>query len=77
MMAKITLDQLEAGQSALIKSINLNEPEAMRLMEMGLLEEQRVVMVRKAPMGDPIDYKVGETNLSLRKAEAAQVEVER
>lgn len=75
-MPRQSLDLLEPGQSAKVIAIQLHENEAIRLMELGLLEDSIVTMVRKAPMGDPIEYKVGDTTLSLRKAEALLVEIE-
>jgi ferrous iron transport protein A len=70
------MEQLEQGQTAKIVKMNHEEAVLIRLMEMGLLEGQQVTMIRKAPMGDPIEYKVGETHLSLRAEEARLVEVE-
>jgi ferrous iron transport protein A len=75
-MAIISLDKLVSGQSATITALNHDESVLVRLMEMGLLQGQPVVMVRRAPLGDPIEFRVGETHLSLRVAEAALVDVE-
>jgi len=45
-------------------------------MEMGLLPGTRVTVTRIAPMGDPIQLRVRDYALSIRKADAASVEVE-
>ena len=74
-MPSVTLDRLKPGESAQVSELRHEESVVVRLMEMGLLPGQRVTMVRKAPMGDPIEYKVGETSLSLRLEEARLVEV--
>ena len=48
----------------------------VRLLEMGLVPETPVEVVRLAPLGDPMDLRVRGFHLSVRKAEAAHVVVE-
>ncbi|ARA94389.1 iron transporter [Rhodothermaceae bacterium RA] len=48
-----------------------------RLLEMGLLPGTLVEVVRRAPLGDPIDLKIRGFHLSIRKHEAAAILVER
>ena len=47
-----------------------------RLMEMGLTRGAKFEVLRYAPMGDPIEIRVRGYNLSLRKSEAAEIQVE-
>ena len=47
-----------------------------RLMEMGMTSDTRLEVIRIAPLGDPIEIKVRGYNLSLRKSEAENIEVE-
>ena len=47
-----------------------------RLMEMGLVEGSIIEVIRLAPLGYPMEILVGGYRLSLRKADAAHVEVE-
>ena len=49
---------------------------SQRLMEMGLIDGSTVEVVRIAPLGDPMELHLHGYNLSLRKSEAALVEVE-
>jgi len=72
----MTLDQLPLGQTARISRLNGSSSVRRRLMEMGLTPAATVQAVRRAPMGDPLDVKVRGYHLSLRKEEAASVEVE-
>lgn len=44
-------------------------------MEMGITSAVTIEAVRRAPMGDPLDVKVRGYHLSLRKEEAAAIEV--
>jgi ferrous iron transport protein A len=46
-----------------------------RLLEMGLCNGVRVVVVRHAPLGDPIEFHLRGYNLSLRREQARHVEV--
>lgn len=46
-----------------------------RLVEMGIVPGAEIIIERFAPLGDPVEVKVGETRISLRKVEADMVEV--
>ncbi|MCL5995472.1 MAG: FeoA domain-containing protein [Chloroflexi bacterium] len=46
-----------------------------RMMDMGLTAGAEIIVVRVAPLGDPIEFTVRGYSLSLRKSEAADVEV--
>ena len=71
-----TLDTLPPGSSATVRSVRCARPIARRLMEMGLLPGTRVTVIRVAPMGDPMQLRIRDYALSIRKADAAGVEVE-
>ena len=73
----MTLDELKPGESARILEVRGDDEAADRLMEMGLVEGTEFSVVRFAPLGDPIEIKTRGYHLSLRKAEAASVEVEK
>jgi ferrous iron transport protein A len=47
-----------------------------RLLDMGLVAGSEVMVERVAPLGDPIEIRVKGYNLSLRKEEAASIQVE-
>jgi ferrous iron transport protein A len=71
----MTLDQLLVGQRARIKSLAGDDFVMQRLMEMGLLEEEEVEVIGFAPLGDPMEIRLRDYRLSLRRAEAARVSV--
>jgi len=73
----LNLSQLVAGESAVIREMPSAGPAYLRLREMGMLPGTRIQLVRKAPLGDPIEITVRGYNLSLRNKEAAAIEVER
>jgi ferrous iron transport protein A len=68
-----SLDQLSVGQRASIQSLEGNDGLAQRLMEMGLYEGQELEVVGFAPLGDPIEIRLQDYRLSLRRSEATRV----
>jgi ferrous iron transport protein A len=70
-----TLDQLHAGQRARIQSLQGTDSLVQRLFEMGLLEGEEVEVVGFAPLGDPMEIRLQDYRLSLRRTEAARVGV--
>jgi ferrous iron transport protein A len=71
----MTLDQLKQGQCATITRVDNEGPLAQRLMSLGLLEGTTVCLLRSALGGDPIEIDVMGYALSLRKAEARQIDI--
>ncbi len=70
-----TLDQLHIGQRARIESLRGADGLAQRMSEMGLLEGEEVEVVGFAPLGDPMEIRLQDYRLSLRRVEAARVAV--
>lgn len=72
----MTLDRLPIGIKAVIRKINKSGEIGRRILDMGITKGAEVQVVRSAPLGDPIDIKVMGYHLSLRRTEAANIEVE-
>jgi ferrous iron transport protein A len=70
-----SLDQLQAGDTACVASVEGNDAIVQRLLEMGLLSGERIEVIALAPLGDPIEIRIGDSRLSLRKSEAARIRV--
>jgi ferrous iron transport protein A len=70
-----TLDQLRPGQRAEVVSLSGAPGLVQRLYELGLIEGEPVELLALAPLGDPIEIRVGNSRLTLRKAEAAGIAV--
>jgi ferrous iron transport protein A len=64
------------GKRARITQISGGDDVSMRLLEMGLTPGAEVNVVGQAPLGDPIELEVRGYRLSIRKSEAARVEIE-
>ena len=71
----MTLDQLQEGQRARIDSLIGDDVILQRLMEMGLLEDVEIEVLAFAPFGDPLEIRLRDYRLSLRRTEAARVRV--
>ena len=70
------LTEMEKGSSAVIRSLPEGLPSLARLREMGLLPGTRLTFVRRAPLGDPLEFMVRGALLSLRGTEASHIQVE-
>ena len=74
---EITLDQLKVGDSAVILRVgNQRGAVKRRLVDMGLTPGTAVTLVKMAPMGDPMELRLRGYELTLRKADAANITVE-
>ena len=72
------LSDLRPGESGTVSGHQESESlAAQRLMHLGVLRGQAVRVVRRAPAGDPIEIELRHTRLSLRRAEADLIRVER
>jgi ferrous iron transport protein A len=68
-----SLDQLQAGQRGCVETIQGEDAIVQRLLEMGLLEGENVEVVGFAPLGDPMEIRLRDYCLSLRRSEAARI----
>ena len=71
-----TLAQLAVGSRAKVASIAGTDELSCRLMEMGLTPGVELRVVGVAPLGDPLELEVRGYRLSVRKSEAARVEID-
>jgi len=71
-----SLDRLTIGQRGRVIALRGELVLVQRLMEMGMLEGDEVEVLAVAPLGDPIELRLGDSRLSVRRADAARVEVE-
>lgn len=70
---QVTLDSLHVGERAILQAISGNRSLRRRMMEMGLLEGSRLRLSKFAPSGDPIEVKVNDYFLSIRRCDAANI----
>ena len=69
---KISIDKLELGQAGIIEEISL-EVIPLSLLEMGCLPGERVELIQRAPLRDPLYIKVNDSHLAIRQETAIQI----
>jgi ferrous iron transport protein A len=70
-----TAADLVVGQSAHVARISGTDDVSRRLLEMGVTPGVEIRRLGTAPLGDPIEFELRGYRLSLRRAEAEQIEV--
>ena len=70
------LADLPVGASGRVRSIEGDDELSLRLMEMGLTPGVEVAVVGTAPLGDPLELELRGYRLSVRRSEAARVQIE-
>jgi len=70
-----TLGDVQVGQSATVVKLHGEGALRRHLMDMGLIKGTEFKVVKVAPLGDPVEIRVRGYELSVRKEEAAIVEV--
>ena len=73
----MTADKLNVGESSLITRIGGSGPLRRRLLDMGLTPGTKIKVIKIAPMGDPLVFFLRGYELTLRKQDAARIEIGR
>lgn len=68
-----TVNDLLPGQSGEIIDIKMDGPLKKKLFEMGLTPGTKIQFVRTAPLGDPINIKIREFHLGIRREMAKEI----
>jgi ferrous iron transport protein A len=73
---RTSLDQLPLNTPAIVRRVGSARPIARRLMELGLVPGTPVTVTRVAPLGDPLELRLRNYALSIRRSEALRIEVD-
>ena len=71
-----TLRDVAVGETAKVKKLNGEGAVKRRIMDMGITKGTAVTVRKVAPLGDPIELTVRGYELSIRKEDAALIDVE-
>jgi len=74
-LLNMTLDAIPTKTGARVISVDTAATGGLRLLEMGIVPGARVVVLNRAPLGDPIRIGVGNYHLALRRQEARSIQV--
>ena len=71
----MTLKELEIGKNAVIESVGGKGSLRQHLLDMGIIPGANVKMIRSAPMGDPLEIRIHDYELTLRADDAGRITV--
>lgn len=69
------LDELKPNQSGIIIKVGGEGLLRCRFLDMGLIPQTKVTLIKRAPMGDPIEIRLRGYELTLRTEEAQNIEI--
>ena len=73
----MTLNELSAGQSAIIRMVGGEGALRQHFLDMGVIPGVEITLIKFAPMGDPIEFRIHGYELTLRVEDAMQIQIER
>ncbi|WMW23400.1 FeoA family protein [Methanolobus mangrovi] len=68
-----TLDTLKPGEKARITKVRVKGAARRKLFDMGMVAGADIELIRNAPLGDPMEYRIKGYHLSIRKEEARDI----
>ncbi len=71
----MTLDKLQIGKKAIITSVGGERNLRNHLLDMGIIPKTEITVRKMAPLGDPIEISLRGYTMTLRKDDAAKIEV--
>ncbi|MFT4112799.1 MAG: FeoA family protein [Silvibacterium sp.] len=69
------LSELEIGTAAIVEALELPDEVGHHLMHMGFVPDARVIVIRRAPAGDPTVYGIEGFEVALRRDTARSIKV--
>ncbi len=73
----LKLSEIPTGEECVIVKVHGHGSFRNRIIEMGFVKGEKVTVIKNAPLHDPIEYKLMEGHISLRRSEARLIEVVR
>lgn len=71
----LRLSDIPTGEECVIVKVHGHGSFRNRIVEMGFVKGEKVVVIKNAPLRDPIEYKLMDSHISLRRSEARLIEV--
>ncbi|MCI7804944.1 MAG: ferrous iron transport protein A, partial [Oscillospiraceae bacterium] len=71
----MTLKELEIGKSCIVTSVGGEGALRQHFLDMGVIPGAELTLVKYAPMGDPMELRIGGYELTLRLADAEKIEI--
>ena len=71
------LNELKPNETAIIKSVSGEGALRQHFLDMGVIPTVEITLVKYAPMGDPVEFRIHDYELTLRLDDAKKIEVEK
>ncbi len=71
----MTLNQIELNKTAVISKITASSKLLQKLYDMGFIEGNKLKLIRRSPLQDPIEVEILSYNITLRVQESRYIEV--
>lgn len=71
----MTLKDLPIGKMATVLSVGGKGALRQHFLDMGIIPKADIIMMKHAPMGDPVEVRINSYELTLRMADAAKIEI--
>lgn len=71
-----TLKEVRVGETVTVNKVNVSGAIKRRIMDMGITKGVAITVHKAAPLGDPLELKVRDYSVSLRKADAENIFVD-
>lgn len=71
----MTLNEIKPGTTVTVSKVGSKGPLRRRIMDMGITPGVEIKVIKVAPLGDPMEVNVRGYELSLRKEETSEIEV--
>ena len=71
-----TLKEVSTGETVTVNKVNVSGAVKRRIMDMGITKGVAVTVRKVAPLGDPLELKVRDYSVSIRKADAENILVD-
>lgn len=71
----LKLSEIQSGEECIIVKVHGHGSFRNRIVEMGFVKGEKVTVIKNAPLRDPIEYKLMDSHISLRRSEARLIEV--
>ena len=73
---KKTVNDLQIGEGGIVTALGCSGALRRRIIDMGITPGAHIILRKEAPMGDPIEINVRGYELSIRRSEAKEIEIE-
>ncbi|MEQ8350615.1 MAG: FeoA family protein [Leptospiraceae bacterium] len=71
----MTLADLNPGQTGIIHSLDDSDPFLFRLAELGFVPGETVQVLKRAPLGDPLEVRVMDSSMCIRMEQARRIQM--